>query len=434
MSDSENLDKYERRPEFTKRDSRADNKTSYQYRESQKNNEVNTIPNKPPIDHHGLMTNAQLEPQEEVVYEVVETPLFHVTRALFVGNLRKPINAIEFQKYLKTLASAAAKSGLEIKHSGCLIERAWLNKTRTHGIILVSNEEGAKFIRHELNNSKYPTVLDDKILAEEFKNREQERYEIELKHYEDELKLKRKQLEKSQENKASIKSKNDDVIIVDDENHDTIINDETMEIDIDNTYRDDGNESVPIDIEEPTPPKKFQPTRMELFVDYIPVKAINQWIFEEDKGPRNAKWKFIYETNEAKETIVKHILLQGDFTPKFNNFNRNRRINYHERSTRYNIHSVYSKPSSKLPSLPLSIPLPPPPFAPPSKRETPTRVMAPRGSTFHERDSYIPNKAMTGRSINNSRRTDSYTPNSSRMKSRNDDSNYKRSRSRSPGM
>ena len=131
---------------------------------------------KKPVDHHGLQSPDELEPQEEVVYEVKDEPSFNVTRALFIGNLRRPINAIDFQNYLKELASAGGDN---------VIERAWLNRTRTHGIVLVDKEEGAKYIRERLNGTTYPSEEEDSRLKDEHDLREKEKYEKQLQEYEE---------------------------------------------------------------------------------------------------------------------------------------------------------------------------------------------------------------------------------------------------------
>lgn len=233
MSDSE--ENYERRPEF-----------------NNDAEEEKIEPAKKPIDHHGLQTPNELEPQEEVSYEVREEPAFNVTRALFIGNLRRPINAIDFQNYLKELASDGGENS---------IERAWLNRTRTHGIVLVDKEEGAIYIRDKLNGSIYPSEEEDLKLKEEFDRRENADYEKRKQEYED------------AEDKESLA--------------------------------------------EPAPPKQFTVERKPLYVDFIPVKAINQWIYEEDRGPKNGKWKISYE-DKGDGILANHELLTGDFMPRYN--------------------------------------------------------------------------------------------------------------------
>lgn len=246
MSDTEDMN-YERRPEFN-------NEPEEEKVESEKK----------PIDHHGLQTPSKLEPQEEVIYEIRDEPAFNLTRALFIGNLRRPINAIDFQNYLKELASAGGDN---------IIERAWLNRTRTHGIVLVDREEGAKYIRDRLNGSIYPSEEEGLRLKEEYDRREKENYKKQLQDYEE------------AEDKVSLT--------------------------------------------QPSSPKELSVERKPLYVDFIPVKAINQWIYEEDKGPRNGKWQIGYE-NKGDDILANHALLTGDFMPRYNqrhhhsNFGRGR--------------------------------------------------------------------------------------------------------------
>lgn len=233
MSDIEDTT-YERRPDFN-------NEPEQEKLETEKK----------PVDHHGLQAPEELEPQEEVAYELKDEPCFKMTRALFIGNLRRPINAIDFQNYLRELASTGGDH---------IIERAWLNRTRTHGIVLVDKEEGAQYIRERLSGTTYPPEEENQKLKEEYDTRERERYEKELQEYEE------------SEDKESAT--------------------------------------------EPITPKEFTVERKPLYVDYMPVKAINQWIFEEDKGPRNGKWKVLYEQN-GDNVFVNHALLSGDFKPHY---------------------------------------------------------------------------------------------------------------------
>lgn len=241
------------------------------------------IEEKKVIDHHGLQTSSSLDPQEEVVYDQHEESLFHVTRALFIGNLRKPINAIDFQNHLKSMASEV----------GAVVERAWLNRSRTHGIVLLNNDEGSQYIRNKLNGQIYPSEDEDSRLRETFEEKEAERYEAEKASYEE-----------AKEGKS---------------------------------------EEEISELKEPVPPKEYSVERIPLYIDYMPVKAINQWIFEEDRGPRDGTWKVIYESN-GEEIIANHSLLTGSFMPRYNlrsrgrggrgrgaprgNFSYNRRGNY----------------------------------------------------------------------------------------------------------
>ncbi|WLF81120.1 hypothetical protein PVL30_004917 [Lodderomyces elongisporus] len=192
---------------------------------------------------------------QDVVYEVTEKPSFHVTRALFIGNLRKPLNAGDFQRYLRSLA----ESNKDIKFN---IDRAWLNRLRTHAIVLVSNEEGAEFLRSQLSGSIYPGEEEDLRLKEEFENRETERFEHEKRIYDD--------LSEEEKEKASA----------------------------------------------PVEPREFFTDRLPLYVEYIPVKAIGQWTFEEDKGPRDGIWKLEFTTRN-EEIVASHLLLNGDYIPQY---------------------------------------------------------------------------------------------------------------------
>ncbi|ODV80555.1 uncharacterized protein CANTADRAFT_31860, partial [Suhomyces tanzawaensis NRRL Y-17324] len=210
------------------------------------------------IDHQGLQAPDDSDGQSEIVYEIKDQASFHITRALFIANLRRPVNAINFQNYLKELAADAG---------GLHVERAWLNRSRTHGIVLVDREEGAEFIRDKLNGSVYPSPEEDEKLKAEYEAREQERFELESVQYQKAL---------------------DDA-------------------------EDDRDKD---ELKEPVSPREFLPERLPLYVDYIPVKAINQWVFEEDRGPRNGVWKIDYESR-GEEVIANHTLLNGDFIPRY---------------------------------------------------------------------------------------------------------------------
>ena len=54
------------------------------------------------------MYKSKPEQDLDVRYEVKEENEFHETRALFIGNLRRPINAAHFQLYLRDLARKKA--------------------------------------------------------------------------------------------------------------------------------------------------------------------------------------------------------------------------------------------------------------------------------------------------------------------------------------
>ncbi|KAK6462051.1 hypothetical protein DFJ63DRAFT_139186 [Scheffersomyces coipomensis] len=249
MSDTEVLDYEEKRREIVD-DMEVERRDGDEPQEEQ--------PEKKPFDHQGLQASDGSEPQEEVVYEIKDEPSFHVTRALFIANLRRPLNAIHFQNYMKTLAKEAGDYA---------VERAWLNRTRTHGIVLLDNEAGAEYIRSKILGSIYPSASDDSKLSEEYESREEERYEQQLQEYNDAI-----------------------AAAANDEEKDALT--------------------------PPIEPRKYSVERIPLFVDYIPVKAINQWVFEEDRGPRNGKWKIDYESKSGDEVIASHILLNGDFIPR----------------------------------------------------------------------------------------------------------------------
>ncbi|CAK9441506.1 uncharacterized protein LODBEIA_P53740 [Lodderomyces beijingensis] len=194
--------------------------------------------------------------EADVVYEVTEKPQFHTTRALFIGNLRRPINAGDFQRYLRGIA---AEADITFK-----IDRAWLNRLRTHAVVLVSTEEGAEYLRREIMGKIYPGEAEDLRLKEEFENSEIARFENEKRHYEE---------------------------AVDDEER----------------------EKLPAPVE----PRDFVTERLPLYVEFIPVKAINQWTFEEDKGPKNGKWKLEFVKRDDDDVVVSHTLLNGDFIPRY---------------------------------------------------------------------------------------------------------------------
>lgn len=100
------------------------------------------------IDRTGLVVPEVPLPQEEVFYKVLQRPRHHATRALFIGNLRRPVNAIKFQNYLRQLVSDAnPRYG---------VERAWMNRTRTHAVVLLNEVEAARAVRNAMNGSLYP--------------------------------------------------------------------------------------------------------------------------------------------------------------------------------------------------------------------------------------------------------------------------------------
>lgn len=220
------------------------------------------------IDHQGLVTS---DAPQTYVYPVKQETSFHITRALFIANLRRPLSAIHFQNYLKELAEQAG---------GYSIERAWLNRTRSHGIVLVDREEGATFIREKLLGSVYPKAEEDEKLKNEYDVRELERFQQESKDFE-----------------------------------------------------------LSSDSKQPAEIRNYSVDRFPLYVDYIPVKALSQWVFEEDKGPRNGEWKVEYEDRNG-EIIVSHTLVNGDAVPRYSSRGRGRG-NYRGNSYRGDHRSDY---------------------------------------------------------------------------------------------
>lgn len=196
------------------------------------------------IDHIGLdlpdVADPKYESKDEqdrdVRYEVKEEAEFHVTRALFIGNLRRPINATAFQLYLRDLAR---------KGGNFRIDRAWMSRPRTHAIVLVSTEEGAAYLRSKLVNTIFPDSEEEAKLKTEFEDREVSIYEEQLQEYNDKL----ERLPEGEKDRLA----------------------------------------------KPLEPREYVTERLPLYVEYIPVKAINQWTFEEDRGPRDGKWKLEFE-------------------------------------------------------------------------------------------------------------------------------------------
>ncbi|KAI3403591.2 hypothetical protein KGF56_003636 [Candida oxycetoniae] len=272
----------------------------------------------------------------DVVYEVNKKSQFHTTRALFIGNLRRPINAGNFQQFLRDIAS----SNKEVRIN---IDRAWLNRLRTHAIVLVNHEEGAEYMRSKLLGSIYPGEEEDLRLKEEFENHEVERFENEKRNCEDSEEAKKNLVE----------------------------------------------------------PREFFTERLPLYVEYIPVKAISQWTFEEDKGPKDGIWKLEFE-NRGEDTVVSHTLLNGDFIPPYRpppppRYGGRRDYGFSRYRGGHDRYIPGSRPSHH------------------SNRGNNYRSMG-------ERDSYVPGQAPPR--FQEPRTTDSYVPSRRRDRSR--------SRSRSP--
>lgn len=183
-------------------------------------------------DRYGLMCSHHL-PQEDVVYTVTKEPHHKPTRVVFVGNLRKPLDAMSFQDHLTVLVRRA--------HPLYKIVRVWMNRSRTHALVLTGSVETARALRRQLNGSKYPDSSEREYLA---------RFASHLS----------------------------------------------------------GAEITSIDMQSLV--------QYELFVDYLNFHHMSQFIFEEDYGPKNAKWRVDYRfQGEHGEVAAEHTLLEGDFRP-----------------------------------------------------------------------------------------------------------------------
>ena len=126
----------------------------------------------PPIrrDHIGLTVDGPIV--DEYRYTVLDEPKFNRTRALFIGNLRKPLNAGALQAKLRLLAA----EGGSYK-----VERAWLNRNRSVAIVLLDQEEGADDRVQKHNVTIYPPTDQENELREEGERKGKERYEREKK-------------------------------------------------------------------------------------------------------------------------------------------------------------------------------------------------------------------------------------------------------------
>ena len=121
--------------------------------------------------------------------------------------------------------------------------------------MLVSSEHGAVYIRSKLLNTVYPSKEEEKRLKLEFEEKEIERFEEQKRLYEQEL----------------------------------------------GRLNEKEREALP----PPLEPREYVTEKNSLVREYIPVKAINQWTFEEDRGPRDGKWKLGLSTET--ETQLPHI-------------------------------------------------------------------------------------------------------------------------------
>lgn len=140
--------------------------------------------------------------QEEVLYLPREEAFFPVSKLLFIGNLRLPLDMAQIQDHWRRLARP---------HGG--LKRAWFNQSRCHALVLLHSEAGAEAIR---------------------------------------------------------------IAMV---------------------------------------AKCWAHSRIPLFVDFVPVAAMKQWIFEEDAGPEDGKWRVDYY-HEGGDVHVSHTLLNGTFDPE----------------------------------------------------------------------------------------------------------------------
>lgn len=99
------------------------------------------------IDYRGL-TVTGTHPQEKIVYALVDQAQHRPTRALFIGNVRKPVDALQFQNHLRVLVKAV--------HATFAVERVWMNRSRTHALVVTNCVDAAKVIRVRLNGTEYP--------------------------------------------------------------------------------------------------------------------------------------------------------------------------------------------------------------------------------------------------------------------------------------
>lgn len=225
---------------------------------------VRAYPPSSTIDHYGVLILENQHPQEEVVYKVTKNARHKPTRALFIGNLRRPINAILFQTYLRELI-------VEVDPSFG-VDRAWMNKTRTHAIILFNQTAAAEAVRARLNGKMYPDTAEREALLSEFHAREQARYE---------------------RDSATGNCKPPRVVSLDDV------------------------------------------AQHSLYVDYCRVSQVEDLIYEEDSGPKNGKWQFAYRRQGVHGDVeAEHLLLEGDFRPRRDRENKGRAKHDRDRDVR----------------------------------------------------------------------------------------------------
>lgn len=195
----------------------------------------------------GLDTSGLPLRQEQVVYKVTRAALHHPTRVLFVGNLRRPVMATQFQNDLRVMVKKI--------HPSYKIDRAWMNRSRTHAIVLTNSLEASRAIRRCLNGTLYPSA-DDKERLEQ-------------------LPL------------AKMRRDTNGVAV--------------------STGRTG----------------KQDTGMLTLFVDYMMLSQINEWIFEEDFGPRDAAWRVVYRRyGEYGDVVAEHLLLEGEFRPIYQGVSR----------------------------------------------------------------------------------------------------------------
>lgn len=194
-------------------------------------------------DVYGLDLSKGPSPQENVVYAISKIPHHPVTRALFIGNLRKPVLAMQFQNDLRIMVKKINPS--------YKIDRAWMNKSRTHALVLTNSLEASRYIRRHLNDTYYPKL-------------------------EEQTKL-----------EAVVKS--------------------TSSI-----YSGRRYNRNPLYY----PGSTQSAQKLKIFVDYIMLGQLNEWIFEEDFGPANGMWRVVYRRyGEFGSTVAEHLMLEGDFRP-----------------------------------------------------------------------------------------------------------------------
>lgn len=183
-------------------------------------------------DRSGLMFSQHL-PQEDVVYTVTKESHHTPTRVVFIGNLRKPLDTMSFQDHLSVLVKRM--------HPLYKIVRVWMNRSRTHALVLTGSVETARALRRQLNGSKYPESSEREYLA---------RFESKLS----------------------------------------------------------GGDLTSTDTQSLV--------QHELFVDYLEFQHMSHFIFEEDYGPKDAKWRVDYRRQgEHGEVAAEHTLLEGKFRP-----------------------------------------------------------------------------------------------------------------------